>query len=49
MYLTVLGLSCGSQDPFSSLRHVGSSVAACGIQFLDQGLNLCLCIGSAVC
>ena len=49
MYLTVLDLSCGSQDPPSSLKHVGSLVLACEIHLPDQGLNPCPCIGSAVC
>ena len=37
IYLAVLGLSCGMQD--LQLQHAGSSVAACGIMFPDQGSN----------
>ena len=47
IYLTLLGLSYGTLDLQSSLQHAGSLVVACrllavacGIQFLDQGLNL---------
>ena len=46
-YVAVLCLSCGTQDFRSSLRHVGSLLAACevlvvacGIWFPDQGSNL---------
>ena len=46
IYLSVLGLSCGMRDFPFSLRPAGSLVAAYGIQFPDQGLNLALCIGS---
>ena len=45
-YSTVAGLSCGMWDLQSPLQHAGSLVvahkllvAACGIQFPDQGLN----------
>ena len=40
IYLTAPGLRCGMQGLQFSLRHVGSLVAACGIQFQDQKLNL---------
>ena len=47
IYLAVLGLSCSMQNRQSSLQHAGSLVlacehlvAACGIKFPDQGLNL---------
>ena len=47
IYLAVLGLSCSTGDLQSSLQHVRSLVAACellvaacGIQFPNQGSNL---------
>ena len=39
IYLTVPGLSCGTWDLRFSLRHAGSLVASCRIQFPNQGLN----------
>ena len=39
LYVAVQALSCGTQNLRSSLWHVGSLVATCGIKFADQGLN----------
>ena len=39
IYLAALALSCNTQDLRSLLWHAESLVAACGIQFPDQGLN----------
>ena len=41
-------LSCGMQDPQSSLQYTGSLAAVCGIQVPGQGLNLDPCIESSV-
>ena len=55
MYLAALGLSCGTGGEWvfdfhcgisdRELRHVGSLVIACGIQFPEKGWNHDLCIG----
>ena len=52
IYLATPGIGCGT---WSSLQHVGHLVescellvAACGIQFPNQGLNLDTCVGSTV-
>ena len=49
IYLAVPGLSCGTRDVQFSLQHVGSLVAACGIEFPDQGLNPGPYLGSVEC